>query len=383
MGMAAQTAVVIEPGDQWRTLAWRFDVDDAALRVEAGEINPYRQPAIGSTLFIEADDPRAGEAVHLNGDNLTKTALRYALSPHRLAALNNIQNPYAPHTGTIFVPAPDATPRIYPSGFAALDLSQVPGAPGQAVGWRGEIADGLEVEGWLNGRSIAVVTQQNMALGLTGTGAFQGSGDMRLDIETDRGFWSQPWRFVDSTEWAFQSLTLTGDAAQIDQAAIDAERERLFEIWQQVTPQLLFDAPFQLPISNYLTISSDYGARRSYNGGPFRTYHEGVDFSAYGGTAVYAPAKGTIVLSEFLYVRGGAVIIDHGLGIYSGYYHLSALNATVGDTVQPGDKLGEVGTTGLSTGNHLHWDLLVNGVWVDAQAWQQQGMDKWILDNWH
>lgn len=90
-------------------------------------------------------------------------------------------------------------------------------------------------------------------------------------------------------------------------------------------------------------MSANYGARRSYNGGPYPTYHEGVDFSAYAGTPVMAPAAGTVALAEPLTVRGGAVILDHGLGVYTGYYHLSAIHATVGQQVQPGDVLGEAG----------------------------------------
>lgn len=378
----AQTAVLIHPGDQWRTLAWRFGVDETALRQQAGEINPYRQPAMGSELLLGATVAQSGTAVFLNGESLLRTAVSHNVPLHQLASQNNIQNPYAPHVGTIFVPQPESVPRILPPAFDSLELSQMPATPGQAVGWRGQIREGSGVAGWLNGRSITTATSGSRALGLTGTGAFQGSGNLRLDIQTNDGFWSQPWRFQDTTDWAFQQLTLTGDAALIDQEAINAERARLFELWEQATPQPLFDGAFQTPVDSFLTISSSYGARRSYNGGPYRTYHEGVDYAAYGGTAVTAPASGTVIVSEFLYVRGGAVIIDHGLGIYSGYYHLSSLAVEAGQTVQTGTLLGEVGTTGLSTGNHLHWDLLVNAVWVDALAWQEQQMASWILTGW-
>ena len=175
-------------------------------------------------------------------------------------------------------------------------------------------------------------------------------------------------------------MTLTGEAAQIDQQARDEERARLRELWAVAGPDPLWDGPFEIPAESYLEVSANYGARRSYNGGPYLSYHEGVDFSAYGGTPVLAAAAGTVVLAEPLYVRGGAVIIDHGLGIYTGYYHLSAVHTTPGLRVRPGDLLGEVGTTGLSTGNHLHWDMLVNGIWVDAAAWREAGMDCWLLD---
>ena len=102
---------------------------------------------------------------------------------------------------------------------------------------------------------------------------------------------------------------------------------------------------------------------------PTARYHEGVDFAAYGGTPVLAPAGGRVILAELLYVRGGAVIIDHGLGVYSGFYHMSDIFVSAASEVSAGTPLGAVGTTGLSTGNHLHWDLLVGGVWVDAMDW--------------
>ena len=154
------------------------------------------------------------------------------------------------------------------------------------------------------------------------------------------------------------------------------------EIWNQTSTPPQWIGSFQEPIANYLNYSSFYGARRSYNGGPYSTYHEGLDFSAYGGSDVLAPARGTVVVAEFLYVRGGAVIIDHGLGIYTGLYHLSGILVDVGQVVEQGNVVGKVGSTGFSTGNHLHWDLLVSGEWVDPMAWRERDTAAWILAGW-
>jgi murein DD-endopeptidase MepM/ murein hydrolase activator NlpD len=216
-------------------------------------------------------------------------------------------------------------------------------------------------------------------VGLLGSGAFFAAGEYTLQVTPENGAgWSQPLRVVDGS-WDFQEITLTGSAAAIDSASIAAERERLFRLWEVVTPAPLWSTATRLPVDSYLEVSADYGVRRSYNGGPYSTYHEGVDFAAYGGTPVLAPAGGTVILAEFLYVRGGAVIIDHGLGVYSGFYHLSNILVTPGSVVTPGTPVGEVGTTGLSTGNHLHWDLLVGGVWVDAMDWHARDMNCWLL----
>jgi murein DD-endopeptidase MepM/ murein hydrolase activator NlpD len=183
-------------------------------------------------------------------------------------------------------------------------------------------------------------------------------------------------------EWTFEEITLTGEAAAIDAESIRQERERLTAIWNQTRGLHLWNSPFQQPIDQYLEVSSNYGARRSYNGGPFQSYHEGVDFSAYGGTPVYAPASGTVALAEKLYVRGGAVLIDHGFGIYSGVYHMSEVLVQPGQSVSKGELVGRVGSTGLSTGNHLHWDMLVGGTWIDAAGWLESDLACWILEGW-
>jgi murein DD-endopeptidase MepM/ murein hydrolase activator NlpD len=273
--------------------------------------------------------------------------------------------------------------RDLPPGMDSLELSLIPAQPGVALGVRGTLAAeamGTEsLNGALDGLPLAMTTQEDRFVGVVGTGAFYAGGSPELQLQVGSSPpWVQPWTFAER-EWEYQDLTLTGEAAAIDQQARDEERARLRELWANVTPPR-WTAAFQTPIADFLEVSANYGARRSYNGGPYLTYHEGVDFSAYAGTPVYAPAAGTVVLAERLYVRGGAVIIDHGLGIFSGYYHLSAVHAQAGQQVFPGDLLGEVGTTGLSTGNHLHWDMLVNSIWVDAAAWQQQNLACWLLE---
>ena len=374
-------AITVQPGDSWIALSLRFQVDVAALQALNFHPNPRRQPAIGSTIILpETAVPQSGRLVRPRG-NLVETAVQHQLSPWQLTLRNKQPSPYRPlHAAPVFVPIGNAIPRDLPDGFATLELSQSIGVPGQAVGFRAVLDEVRPVTAALGNSEMDVFSNENYLVGLTGTSAFFGTQQPLLTIQVDGSpIWRQPWQFYDPEAWTFQQITLTGTAAQIDQQSIAEERERLFAIWEQATPAPQWNAPFQLPISNFLTISSPFGARRSYNGGPYRTYHEGVDFSAYGGTAVTAPAAGTVVVAGFLYVRGGAVIIDHGLGIYTGFYHLSSLAVAPGDAVQPGQLVGEVGTTGLSTGNHLHWDLLVNGVWVDAQAWLDQEMACWIL----
>jgi murein DD-endopeptidase MepM/ murein hydrolase activator NlpD len=137
-----------------------------------------------------------------------------------------------------------------------------------------------------------------------------------------------------------------------------------------VTPRRYFGGLMGLPCA--APVTSPFGSRRSYNGGALQAIHAGTDFAALPGAAVYAPAAGVVALAEPLTVRGNAVIIDHGWGIFTGYWHLESLNVRAGALVQTGDVIGTVGSSGRSTGPHLHWELFVQGVQVDPLQWTKQ-----------
>ncbi len=132
------------------------------------------------------------------------------------------------------------------------------------------------------------------------------------------------------------------------------------------SPERLWEFPFRYPIQ--ASVTSYYGSRRSYGYG-FNSYHEGADFRAETGAPVYAPASGVVVLAEPLVVRGKAILIDHGWGVMTGYWHLSRIDVAVGQSVAQGEIIGAVGNTGLSTGPHLHWELWVNGMAVSPLQW--------------
>jgi murein DD-endopeptidase MepM/ murein hydrolase activator NlpD len=90
------------------------------------------------------------------------------------------------------------------------------------------------------------------------------------------------------------------------------------------------------------------------------------------GTPIYAPAAGTVVMAERLQIRGKVVILDHGLGVYTGFWHLSEINVSVGQPVEKGEVVGLVGNSGLSSGPHLHWEMRVGGVPVDPLQWTRR-----------
>jgi murein DD-endopeptidase MepM/ murein hydrolase activator NlpD len=169
----------------------------------------------------------------------------------------------------------------------------------------------------------------------------------------------------------YQTEAITLDAQTstlLNPALIRAEHQRLTALIAGLPvgpPQ--WSGRFRRPLDTPIT--SDFGTRRSYNGGPADSYHEGIDYDGFGGEPVVAPAAGRVVLAETLAVRGNTIFLDHGAGVVSGYFHLSELAVQPGQVVKAGELLGKVGRTGLVTGPHLHWELRVNGVWVDPAPW--------------
>jgi murein DD-endopeptidase MepM/ murein hydrolase activator NlpD len=123
----------------------------------------------------------------------------------------------------------------------------------------------------------------------------------------------------------------------------------------------------QPPVSGCMT--SPFGVRRLHNGKPTGEYHGGVDQRTPQGEAIRAVAAGTITFAKQFNVLGNAVGIDHGQGLESMYLHMSRLVVAAGVAVQRGDILGYAGSTGRSTGPHLHWVLYVNGVNVNPAQW--------------
>ena len=123
------------------------------------------------------------------------------------------------------------------------------------------------------------------------------------------------------------------------------------------------------PVPEPLNVSGYFGEQRSFNGGPVQGHHGGTDLGYAAGTPVSATNDGIIVLAERVRVRGYCVVIDHGGGVFSLYGHQQSLNVVAGQTISQGDIVGFVGSTGLSTGPHLHWELAVAGVLVDGLRW--------------
>jgi len=172
---------------------------------------------------------------------------------------------------------------------------------------------------------------------------------------------------VEAGKFATESLHVDNQFVEPDaeQAArAKSEGERLHKIYETVTPEKLWQGRFRIPLDGVKT-GGNFGKRRVLNG-QVRSPHSGVDLPSPTGTPVHATQAGRVVLAEELFFAGNSVVLDHGLGIYTLYGHLSEIGVKVGDAVTAGEVIGKVGATGRVTGPHLHWGLEVGGARVNA-----------------
>ena len=211
-------------------------------------------------------------------------------------------------------------------------------------------------------------------MGLVGSYALATPGEyaLRLEVTTKDG---QSVRHSDyltlsAGDYGYESIALSASkTALLSPTKTVSEQQRVAAVVMPVTVDRYWNGAFHMPSAGDIT--SSFGTRRSFNGGPYNSYHGGVDFSSLEGSSIVAPAAGRVALLETLEVRGNTTIIDHGWGVYSAYLHQAQMVVQVGDVVERGQVIGHIGATGLVTGPHLHWEMYVGGVQVDPLQWSE------------
>lgn len=175
------------------------------------------------------------------------------------------------------------------------------------------------------------------------------------------------------TDYPVEYITLPpGQIEGITPGQVDEENNIRAATFGVFTPEKLWSGPFILPSAGVST--GGFGEGRSYNGGPVSTRHSGTDFAADEGSPVVAAASGRVAWTGLLAQRGISVLVDHGGGVFTGYHHMSRIDVSIGQKVAQGAQVGLVGSSGLSTGPHLHWELIVAGVNVDPLFWTYAGV---------
>jgi murein DD-endopeptidase MepM/ murein hydrolase activator NlpD len=170
---------------------------------------------------------------------------------------------------------------------------------------------------------------------------------------------------VEAKEFPSKKLWVKEDFAVPPKAVeerIAREAELVSAVYSRITPRWLGRGGFILPHEG--KAFPNFGQRRIYNNKPHST-HGGVDIAAPLGAPIRAANAGKVVLASDLYLSGRTVIIDHGLGVFSSYGHMSKILVKRGGEIGKGDVLGKAGSTGRSTGPHLHWAVRIYDARVD------------------
>jgi murein DD-endopeptidase MepM/ murein hydrolase activator NlpD len=170
---------------------------------------------------------------------------------------------------------------------------------------------------------------------------------------------------IKSKSFKKESFSVAAEFDQLSPETIERirqDQEQFSRAFMTSAPERLWEGPFLLPISS--EVSSPFGYRRVINGTP-RAPHTGVDLRAALGTEVFAANHGRVVLLGDFFFNGYSLVVDHGAGLYTMYFHLSEFKVEMGTAVRRGDVIGLSGMTGRVTGPHLHWGARINGARVD------------------
>ena len=402
---APQTAYIVRAGDTLFSIAARYRINAATLAQLNSIVNPTLiyvgqtltvpalpgapvSPAPAATAALApatlAPYAPAGDAVCIvqPGETLYRIALRYNTSAANLSAYNKLDSPTMIYAGQrLLIPSgaknSDTVPALpsLPDPFVSVDIAPLPVIQGNTIAITVLTSRDVSLSGTFLDWTIPFAKEGSAYYAVIGIHAMQKPGLFPMAITAVDASGRQTSMTssiqVVTGKFFYETIPVAeSQQALLAPEIVAAERNQLARLYGAFTPHRYWNGLLTLPTAGRIT--SLFGSRREYVGAIFNNYHEGIDFWGTGGTPVYAPADGVVVWAQPLKIRGNALIIDHGWGVFSGLYHLSQFEATVGQRVAQGQVVARIGNTGLSTGSHLHWDVRVRTMNVDPLQWTRR-----------
>lgn len=201
--------------------------------------------------------------------------------------------------------------------------------------------------------------------------------DKTYDIQVSSGVYAKDFKvYVRPKKFTVQYLTIDPQVAastRNDESAAQMV-DKVYPLKPISDPVQYWEGAFIYPVEGGRVTPADFGKRRYVNNAPTSYRHNGLDIGQDAGTPVKATNNGRVLLAEYLIETGNTIIIEHGYGLKSWYYHMSELEVKTGDMVKKGDVIGLVGSTGFSTAPHLHFSFTVNNVWINPITILEQGV---------
>ena len=368
----------VQAGEELGCLAHQGGVPWEAIAQANQLLNPT------TLLFNTANEAAADFYVPLAAMAGRVTAARRYDTPLSLAARHNLSawdiarhNPLPLYEGTsLRLPGAsddDTTARCRPYPLVDVKLPDAPVVRGQTTVIEIETAEPATCEVTYLGQTEPCYTEdQQYFYAFLGLSALMspGSYDVTLHLHADGLDVDTSFPLeVEAGRYGFQFIDPPPRLNRLLDASLMSRESEYLAFWRLVRwHERRWQFPLDFPLPRPASVSAGYGDRRSY-GGMVDGYHSGVDYRVWSGVPVLAPADGVVMLTDTLEMRGNMVLINHGWGLVTGYWHLSKIDVNIGDEVKRGEPFAYVGNTGLSTGSHLHWEMWVNGVSVDAEQW--------------
>jgi murein DD-endopeptidase MepM/ murein hydrolase activator NlpD len=316
------------------------------------------------------------------GESLLELAVKQGSDPWTLASMNKLSGTWETLPGDILYSPTGSSEESatgLPSAFLSASIDPLPLVQGSTEVVRARTQEGTTLAGTLVDIPLRFFQDNGEQVALQGVHALLEPGVYPLLLEATLSDGSkqsfEQMLLVTSGNYNSEPIPLN-DPTLIDPAVTEPELKNIVALTASATPTRYWTDIFTSPATDPDCFTSYYGTRRTYSviGSDLEVegFHTGLDFCGGEGLQIFAPAPGKVVFAAPLSVRGYATIIDHGWGVYSGFWHQSQILVNVGDSVQQGQVIGVVGGTGRVTGAHLHWDLWVNGIQVNPFNWLDQ-----------
>ena len=373
---------VITLGDSLRSLSRRTQVSDEQL-IRLNRLVSPTEVFVGISMIVpvQAGQTRYSFRTSIDsGESLLELAIKQGSDPWTLSSINKLSGTWEVLPNDVLY-SPTGTSEGgagLPSAFVNAGISPLPMVQGGTEVVRVQVKDGTAVSGTLVEHPLRFFQSNGEQVALQGIHALLDTGvyPLRLEAVLQDGTRQSFEQMVLVASGNYRNEELYVDPGTIDPAVTEPENNQVASLTSPVNATRYWNGIFSSPAVYPDQFTSFYGTRRIYRGLNSDIvvdgFHTGLDFAGGEGLQIFAPAPGQVVFAGPLTVRGNATIIDHGWGVYSGFWHQSAIYVSVGDFVEQGQVIGLVGGTGRVTGPHLHWEVWVNGVQVNPLDWLRQ-----------
>lgn len=376
-GYLVQKSVAL--GESFSTIVKTSSLTEADL-VRINRLTSPNEVFAGATI-ITTKAESATQLTPLGAATSSETYLELAVLNNQTALAlqreNSLQGAWDLQSGQIlYSNQPENDFNYFRSlqGVQNISLSRLPIMQGKTIVVKVTATEPLLLSGSLNGHELHFFGNgDNEYIALQGIHRQAETGITDFSItgwSDDQQVFSYQQPVLLVADYFPTDNKLYVDPVLMDPKVTEPEDQLIREVAAPANPDKEWDGYFQKPLDRTDCISAVFGAIRSYNDSPFIYSHAGTDFAVCANNLnIYAAAPGTVVLAKQLDVRGNAVVIDHGWGVYTGYWHQSKILVSVGEHVKAGQIIGQVGTTGRSSGPHLHWEVWVGDVQVEPLDW--------------